>query len=123
MTYTIDRPDRLVRILGSGRLTDDEMIQCVTALRDDPDLEAGMDTLSDMRNIEVGFTRDGVLRMVEVMRASDARRSNARAAIVVSSDLAFGMGRMFESWAQDQVDPAIRIFRSLEDAKAWFAED
>ena len=120
MTYTIDKEARLVRFKGHGLLTDDEMVAGVAAMREDPDLEPDMNSLSDMRDIEVGFTTKGVMETIGVMARSSDRRSAAKAAIVASSDIAFGMARMFQ--AQSDIkgqDPAFRIFRDMDEACEW----
>lgn len=57
MTYSIDLDSNLVRMHGTGRLTDEEMIACVRALRADDRLSPELNTLSDMRGIEIGFSR------------------------------------------------------------------
>ena len=57
--------------------------------------------------------------MVEVMQASDGRRGAARAAIVVDSSTAFGMGRMFELRSEGATQPAFRIFEDPAAAEAW----
>ena len=119
MTYCIDVESRLVRIMGAGRVTDDELVQCIESLRADPKLEPDMNTLSDMREIEVGFTTEGVTRMLDVMDASADRRSTSKAAIVVASDVAFGMGRMVELRSEERADPSFRIFRSMREACLW----
>ncbi|MGI9327721.1 MAG: STAS/SEC14 domain-containing protein [Pseudomonadales bacterium] len=121
MSYTIDRDARLIRMSGNGLLTDDEMLQCVTALRADPALEPDLQTLSDMRDIEVGFTAAGVMRMVEVLRKTDTRREAVKVAIVTSSDAAFGMGRVFEGWSDTQVESQFRVFRDMDEANQWLA--
>lgn len=119
MTYTIDEEKSLVRILGTGRVTDEEMLECISSLRSDPKLEAHMNTLSDMRDIEVGFTSDGVAGMLEIMESTADRRSAARAAIVVGSDLAFGMARMLEIQATDRLHPSFQVFRDMAAACRW----
>ncbi len=48
MNYIIDKRRDLIRIIGSGVLTDEEMIQCISGLREDPALQPDMITLSDM---------------------------------------------------------------------------
>ena len=78
-----------------------------------------MNTLSDMREIRVGFTTQGVSRMVDVMQRTGDRRFAAKAAIVVSSDVSFGMGRMVELWSDERVDPSFRIFRDMDAAREW----
>jgi hypothetical protein len=119
MTYTIDPEARLVRLEGVGLLTDDEMVRCISAMRGDPRLEPDMDTLSDMRDIEVGFTPEGVARIIDAMETTAGRRLSAKAAIVVSSDVAFGMGRMLEMRSDEVVDPSFRIFRDMAEAREW----
>lgn len=123
MTYSIDAESRLVRIIGSGRVDDADMVQCIKDLRADPRLEPDMNTLSDMRGIEVGFTSQGVARMLGVMQATSQRRSAAKAAIVVESDVAFGMGRMVEMRSEEHAEPSFRIFREMTEACRWLGID
>jgi uncharacterized UPF0146 family protein len=78
-----------------------------------------MRTLSDMREIEVGSTNDGISEMLAVMEGTAQRRVTAKAAIVVATDVAFGMGRMLEMLSDDVTDPSFRIFRDLSAAFEW----
>jgi hypothetical protein len=119
MAYRIDRDVGIVRIVGSGRVTDDEMVDCVSSLRTDPDLTPEMFTLSDMRKIQVDLSTSGVLRMQEIMQNSPVGRSGSRVAIVVDSDSAYGMGRMVELRNEGTRQPAFRVFRDLAAAEAW----
>ena len=119
MEYEIDREANLVRITGKGRVTDAEMVQCVSDLRNDPELKPDMHALSDMRAIEVGFTSEGVAGMLAVMDRTADRRSAARAAIVVSSEVAFGMGRMLELRSENRADPTFQVFRDMDSALEW----
>ena len=119
MDYIIDDERRIVRMTGSGSLTDAEMKGCIERLRSDPGLAPNMPTISDMRDIEVAFTPQGIRQAIGLMHEAPADRSDAKVAIVVNSSIAFGMGRMFELSANDEVDPRIRIFRSMEEAEVW----
>ncbi len=123
MTYEIDPEVGLIRLQGSGCLTDREMIECIQSLRADPALRPDMPTLSDMREIEVGFSTAGIQEMMSVMRASAGRRGSARAAIVVSSAVAFGMGRMLEMRAEGEAEPRFRVFEDMDAARAWLGLD
>lgn len=119
MSYQIDTDRKLLLIRGSGRLTDAEMIACVDELREDPAVRPDLQTLSDMREIEVGFTPAGVEAMVAAMRSSANPRDGVKAAIVVGSEVAFGMGRMFQLRTDEDLDPRFRVFRSMQDALEW----
>ena len=84
MTYSIDVDENLVYIVGSGRLTDEEMVDCVWELRSDPMLQPDMNVLSDMRGIEMGFSSSGIRKMLDVMVSTEDRRSESYAALVVA---------------------------------------
>jgi len=45
----------------------------------------------------------------------------ARCAVVVGSDRAYGMSRMFEVFSEE-TDVDVRIFRNLDEAKNWIIE-
>jgi hypothetical protein len=95
------------------------MVHCISTLRSDPQLEPDMNTLSDMREIEVDFSTQGVSTMIEVMERTADKRSGARAAIVVGTDVAFGMGRMVELRSDERAEPNFRIFRDMLAASEW----
>ncbi len=84
-------------------------------VRDDPRFAPDFSQLYDLTAVtEIGLTPTG-------MRAL-ANRSpfdrDARRAIVVSSDVAFGMARMYQMIADS--DPTqFRIFRDVNEAFAW----
>jgi hypothetical protein len=60
--------------------------------------------------------RDLAARAQDVLR----RQKDLIVAIVAPSDIAFGLGRMLELYA-DQTE-AITIFRTLAEAEAWISE-
>ena len=122
ITYSIDVDEKLVYIVGSGRLTDEEMVDCVRDLRSDPMLQPDMNVLSDMRAIEMGFTPNGIRKMLDIMVSTEDRRSEAYAALVVTQDVTFGMGRMLQLRARDHVTPHFEVFRDLEKARDWLEE-
>ena len=121
MSYRIDRAAGIIRISGDGTLTDEDMIACIAALREDGDLRPGMPTLSDMRDVSsLEISPAGIVQMLRVMDRTSGRRGDAKAAIVVSRDLAFGMGRMLASIGEAKhATPRFRVFRDLEAALTW----
>jgi hypothetical protein len=124
MSYRIDTVQKAVFLEGSGVLTDEEMIDCVRHLRGDAQLETGMPTLSDMRAVQrLAISRRGIDEMIAVMAATDANRGAAKAAIVASEDLQFGMARMLQMKADEKVHPEFRVFREMAAAKAWIGLD
>ncbi len=115
VSHRIDREHRIVFTEASGVVTDSDLIECQKQLRDDPEFEPDFRQLADCRAIdEVGVTREGV---EEASSRSPFSQGSLRA-IVVSSDAAFGMARMFENLRHEARDE-IRVFREAEKARRW----
>ncbi len=115
VSYRIDRERRIVFTEASGVLTDSDVIEFQRRLRDDPEFEPDFRQLADCRAIEeVGMTSQGV---GEASSRSPFSQGSLRA-IVVSSDVAFGMARMFENLRHEARDE-IRVFREAEEARRW----
>ncbi|MAG31484.1 MAG: hypothetical protein CL908_11420 [Deltaproteobacteria bacterium] len=117
--YTIDAQSRLALIVGSGRLTDAEIVECASRFRSDPNLTPDMKTLTDLRSITVDFSRSGILEVISLMEKTQDQRSGARAAIVVDSEVSFGMSRVWEMRVHGQVDTRVRVFRDMTEAHKW----
>ena len=123
MTYRIDPEAKLVHMIGSGRLTDEEMLACVVALRSDPGLVPDAVVLSDMRAITMGFSSQGVRKMLDIMVDTADRRAETKGAVVVGNDVTFGMARMMSLMADERVSPVFRVFRDLDSACEWLGID
>ena len=79
--------------------------------------------LWDFREVRAGGVSTGQLREVASRHMSDRPPlPESRAAVVVSGDLEFGMGRMTEAFiAEGQVD--MQIFRDMTEASDWLVSD
>jgi len=121
ISHEIDLTNNLLRISGSGVVTNDDMLKCVDAIRSDPNLVPGMPSLSDMRNVtQLEVDNDGLRQTMDAMAATREKRGKAKVAIVVSDDAKFGFARMTTSIA-DTFAPGMnfRAFRSMADAEEW----
>ncbi len=115
VSYRIDRERRIVFTEASGVLTDSDVIELQRRLRDDPEFEPDFRQLADCRAIEeVGMTSQSV---GEASSRSPFSQGSLRA-IVVSSDVAFGMARMLENLRHEARDE-VRVFREAEEARRW----
>ncbi len=64
-----------------------------------------------------------VLDIARVSRSFFSSRKDGNTAIVATSDLAFGLARMFEMAAEESERSfTIRIFRTVDEALQWFSE-
>src|SRR5258708_16593245 len=115
-SYKIDKARRLVLSEGSGLLTMPDLLAHQDKLASDPDFSADYSQLYDLTQVtDVEITPNDVRRL--------AQRSvflpNARRAVLVSSDVVFGLSRMFEVFRESLGETGIRVFRDRAEALAW----
>jgi hypothetical protein len=118
-SYLIDLQQGLVFSRGWGVLTDGELHWHAETLGADPRFH------SDLRQIcsflEVSETRvspEGVRTLAQM----NPFRRDSRRAVVVPSDLIFGLTRMFEAHTNSDHEQ-FRIFRTLGPAFEWVGVD
>jgi len=123
ITYEIDDANGWVRMVGSGVITDEEVLTYRKRLLADPRFRPSMKLLSDMRGIErVQVTAGGIRRLVHEESSHSADLAARRLAIVTDSPVAYGMARMYQMLAEN-VGGAIQVFRRIEDATAWLRSE
>lgn len=83
--------------------------------------------LIDLRNSALdNITPDHVINLCKYAksRANGSGRVNGKTALVGSSDLQFGIGRMFETYSEiEESSIKVSVFRSMEKALSWLEED
>lgn len=118
--YTIDHERRLVRALGRGVLSDEDVFAYQKEVWSRPDVK-GYNELIDMRGVE-RIALPSVKRIKDLAKLSasmDTERYGARFAIVATSDFAYGLGRMYEMYRslQSRGTKEVGVFRTLEEAQ------
>lgn len=87
----------------------------------DPRFKSGLKILvHDLDSKFIPSTQDietGTKRMESIMKKFDAKM-----AIVVSSEVNYGMGRMFEALS-DSRNMKVKVFRDVENAGEWLKKD
>jgi len=117
--YRIHHRQRLVVARGSGTVTDQDVFGYQRKAWSDPSI-VGYDELVDMTKVQ-GFAIPSVGRVQELAdlsAAMDHRVSESKFAIVAPNDLAYGLGRMYETYRA--INPAsskkVSVFRTLPEA-------
>ena len=116
LEVSIDTEKRRVRTAWVGRIDGPDLLEADAAFRSTPDVEPDFDQLIDLRRTEPGdVTTDAISSLAS--RPPFFSKSSRRA-VVVRSDLGFGLSRMFEQMRGDAAGE-IRVFRDVESAEAW----
>jgi hypothetical protein len=120
--YRIDHERRLVIAEGSGTLTDQEVFGYQREVWSRTEV-AGYDELVDMSRVEK-IALPSNERMQELARLSagmDPPSSSSRLAVVAPTDLAYGLGRMYEAYRglENRSTKQVEVFRSMDEALAY----
>jgi hypothetical protein len=101
---------------AAGVLTKADVIGHQDQLLKDPDFDPSFSQLSDLSHV-TGFDVTGA--DMREMTERTIFSSESRRAVIVSSELAYGLSRMFEIFRESKGERGIRVFRKLEDALDW----
>ena len=110
--------DDMLRIVGEGDYTAQDLMDLLAAALSDPRSRPGISTLMDVRRSEAARTTDELVSIVEFLGSKRDRAVPLRCAVVATSDLRFGLSRMVSVYLEKYgVD--LRVFRDIESAELW----
>lgn len=113
--YRIDESRRCVISTATGLLTSSELFQHQVRLRADSHFRRDLNQLCLLVGLDgLDVSSDAIRTLV----TNSPFGAGARRALVVDSALAFGLARMFQSYA-DESPEEIEIFRDVDSANRW----
>jgi hypothetical protein len=122
LNYRIDHGLRLVIAIGQGVLTDSDVFGYQRDVWSRQDV-AGYNELVDMTWVtQIALpSADRVRDLAEVAAAMDDKSTRSKFAIVATADVAFGLGRMFQSYREvmEQSTKEVGVFRTMEEALSF----
>ncbi|MDX1675425.1 MAG: hypothetical protein R3314_11580 [Longimicrobiales bacterium] len=104
----------------SGRVTDDEFVELYRSMFADDAYELGTNELADLRGVDDLDLSAQALRRVEELTEERYAGSDIgfRTAIIAPRDKSYGIGRMYEVFAE-QGPENVRVCRDVSEALAW----
>jgi hypothetical protein len=122
MPITIEFPDgqSVVEIALVAPFKADEVIDASSTLTSDKRFAADSSLLVDCRSTDYVADTRTIRLLLQVILDKDLSEGHS-IALVVSTDLQYGMGRVFASLAQVK-GIKTQIFRSVEEAREWLAD-
>jgi hypothetical protein len=115
-SYTIDRVRRLVRSRAWGLLSNDDLREHYAKIAADPSFQPSFRQLADLRQV-TALTVDA--RTIAENAGIPVFDPKVRRAFIASSDVAFGLARMFATYAEERAAQNIQVFREMDAAEAW----
>ena len=114
-SYQLDAVQRLVCSRSWGVLTDAEVVDLYRRLAAEPEFEPTFRQLCDLREVTRLATSTPALRD---LAQSSVFAAGARRAVVVGSDLDYGIARMFQTFCE-LAGAEVSVFRDRPSAVAW----
>lgn len=113
-----DKERNILHVTVHGVISVDEFGEIINKISHaeefPPDVPALWDLSAvDARNVDVSIIEDFVM-----IRERYPERGSTKLALLTSSDLAFGMSRMYEAFSAD-LPQTIRFFRDRASAEQW----
>lgn len=119
-SYTIE--DSIVRSSAKGKLQKKDLEEYLLELLKDPRYTQDMKEICDLREAELDMSMKDVHNYAQFMKEVDHNFHNCSLAIITSSDLLFGLGRIYYSLT-NSLNLKKNIFRSIEQAEKWLQTD
>lgn len=109
----------IIEIHGTAEMPDIQ--RAIKALLENPDHLDGMDEIWDFREASLeSFTRKD-LQDLALFISKHLDKLAKRTALVVKNDLEFGIGRMWDVYAESDAPQERKLFRDIEEAFDWLA--
>jgi hypothetical protein len=119
MSHSVDAERRLVFCRGWGVLSNQDLHEHYRQIELDPSFRPYFRQLGDLRDV-TRLTVDSTA--IAAAASLPVFAPGTRRALIAESDIAFGLARMFASYAED-IGQLVRVFRNASDAEAWLAEE
>lgn len=121
-SFTIDSDRGVVRFTAGSVFSPRDVIASIEQVRNHPAFRPDFDHLIDLRGIKEYQPHADDIRQRSEYDRSDVRLDASRIAIVASSDIAYGMSRMYES-LMEGATTTVHTFRDMAAAEAWLGLD
>jgi hypothetical protein len=115
-SYSIDSEHGIVHSVGTGVLTDADVLGHNVRLKQDAQFQPTFCNLWDLTEVDKLHVSSAVLW---TLSRECAFAPTARRAFVVSSDVAYGLMRMFTLMSGDDSEAHLAVFRDREVAWRW----
>ncbi len=126
LDWRIDDSRRLIVAVGHGTLTDTDVFGYQHSVWSRPEV-SGYDELVDMsRVLRIALPPgERVRELAEISAHMDEPATRSKFAIVAPSDVAFGLGRVFQSYRglMKNSTKDVEVFRTMEDALRFLGVD
>ena len=123
--HHIDNKNKLIITTWEGEARDIEFIEAIKKYQNDIQNHPDYINYNEIVNLSkvTGFklTTKGIKTIGEIASTTDKKEINRKLALIVNSNLAFGLARMYEAYRSfsKSANKEIRVFKNEKNAFEW----
>lgn len=123
--HEIDNPRRLILTTWEGEAHNIEFIESLKKYQNDiqnhPDYINYNEVVNLSKVTSIKLTTEGIKNIGLIASATDHNDVNRKLALIVSSNLAFGLARMYMAYRSftKKSNKEVRVFKTEKDAYEW----
>ncbi len=121
VSHFVDKELGILVVIREGQTGADEEEESFRARKSDPAIEPGLPVLVDSRKVDPPDSVATVRRMARIVQNNAERLRCARTALLVGSDVQYGMARMYMALTEP-IHPDTAVFRDYDEALKWLLE-
>ena len=120
--FRIDKDEGIVYGTLKGEVNYTEVLAGLTEMVEGEDYDPGLNGITDLRAMKWESDQNDLRKLVHFLIKHRKQIGRSRSAVVVSSDRAYGMARMFEVFSSES-SIKVRVFRDFDEAKRWVLKE
>ena len=123
--HHIDNKNKLIITTWEGEARDIEFIEAIKKYQNDiqnhPDYINYNEIVNLSKVTSFKLTTKGIKTIGEIASTTDKKEINRKLALIVNSNLAFGLARMYEAYRSfsKSANKEIRVFKNEKNAFEW----
>lgn len=114
-----ERAVAVIRITGKPAL--DDIQNGIEKLLANPNHIDGMDEIWDFRDADMTAFKGHSLTSLSLFVGRNLDRLAKRTALVISRDVDYGIGRMWQTFAEQKAPQERHLFRNIDEAYNWLS--
>lgn len=120
VTTRIDSEANLRIHTMSGRVTREELTAKLREIYTTPGFQPDMNSLWDCRAADFSAVQAADIQLIrDLVEEHWGTAGKSRSALIVATDLDFGISRIYEFYVEDTSTNQVRVFRDYEEAYDW----
>ncbi len=120
VTLTYNPQKKILYLTVVGPLSLEEYVATIQRITHSPEYPPNVSALWDLRKADLQSADRTFFKKILERREQHREREHVKVALIASSDLEYGMSRMFEALSENEtISQKLMVFRDYEKGERW----